>query len=78
MYQPQRQHPDCCADVVQGWHRCLNSSRYVSVSLMDKLHAGAFGCEGTGFDLQQGFRDILPLNIFRGYPFMYLTYKRLS
>ena len=56
--RPQRQHPDCCADVVQGWHRCLNSSRYVSVSLTDKLRAGAFGCEGTGFDLQQCFRDI--------------------
>jgi len=55
--QPQRQHPDCCADVVQGWHRCLNSSRYVSVSLTDKLHAGAFGCEGTGFDARALQRD---------------------
>ena len=22
--RPQRQHPDCCVDVVQGWHRFLN------------------------------------------------------
>ena len=65
--RPQRQHPDCCADVVQGWHRFLNSSRYVSVSLTDKLHTHALACEGAGFDLQQCFRDIriFPLGEFR-------------
>ena len=65
--RPQRQHPDCCADVVQGWHRSLNSSRYVSVSLTDKLHTHALACEGAGFDLQQCSRDIriFPLGEFR-------------
>ena len=57
--RPQRQHPDCCVDVVQGWHRFLNSSQYVSVLSTGKLHAHALAGEGTEFDLQQQcFRDI--------------------
>lgn len=34
----QKQHPDCCFDIVRGWHRFYRSYQFVSVVLSDALH----------------------------------------
>ena len=51
----QKQHPDCCFDVVRGWHRFYASYQFISVVLSDALHAESCATNQKGaqeFSLQ--------------------------
>ena len=51
----QKQHPDCCLDVVRGWHRHFQSCQFISVVMSDALHEESCAINNRGapeFSLQ--------------------------
>ena len=51
----QKQHPDCCLDIVRGWHGSFDSYQFISVVLSDALHTASCALNNMGaqeFSLQ--------------------------